>query len=396
MNIVYHHRTRGIGAEGVHIREIYQAFIRQGHHIKMVSLTNKNVVEKEVMGEKKNRYSKGILFLIRAARKKLAILYNLPGTMYLFMRTDRKTDFIYERYSLYNLAGIIVSRIRKIPLILEVNAPYAFEVEEHEMPLFPRLAQYTEKWIFHQSTMIIVVSHSLKQYLVDLGIAEKKIVVQTNGVDLTVFDYTIQGDAVRQQYGLQHKKVVGFIGGLAAHHGLLLLLEALKTSNLEVSLMLVGSGSLEQELKKKAKEYNIDAIFPGRIPHERIPAYIAAMDICIKPDANPYCSPLKIFEYMAMKKPIIAVDTPSIREILHKDTALLIHPVEDEIRQAITYLFSHPKRAKELSDQAYQDVLLHFSWDKNAQEVIRRIAVQAKIAGVRSFGQHKKDDKGAG
>ncbi len=374
MHIIYHHRTRAMGAEGIHIREIYRAFERNGHSVELVSLTNKGVVEEaNTKGGNKREYSHLKEFFVKLSRKPFALLYNIPGVLYLYMKISQSVDFIYERYSLYNISGVLVAKLKKIPLVLEVNAPYAYEVEEHELPLFPNFAKKVEKMIFREAHRIIVVSESLKNYLCKLDVPEHKIMIMHNGVDFSKFDLTIKGDRVRKMYSLENKTVIGFIGGLEPHHGLIKLIDGIANIKVSVSLLLVGSGSLERELKEKVRVNEIDAIFTGRVLHEEIPEYIAAMDICIKPDANPYCSPMKIFEYMAMNKPIIAGDTPSIREVLSDERAILIKPTAVEIRKSIEILVNNRVLSDTISLNAYNYVRDNFSWDKNVKKVIKEL-----------------------
>lgn len=373
MNILYHHRTRGEGAEGIHIKEIFNAFKRNGHNIEMVSLTNKNLVSNKEKLINKKEYNYFKEKMIKVLRKVFALTYNIPGYLTLKKRMSQDTDFIYERYSLYNVAGTMISKKFDIPLILEVNAPYAHEIEEHEKPLFPKFAKKIEKKVFNEAYRIIVVSESLKKYLLRLGVNDEKIIVMHNGVDFKRFNPSISGEKVRKKYSLENKQIIGFIGGLEPHHGLVQLLEAAENLDSNASLLLVGSGSLEADLKDIATDRAIDVIFTGRIPHDEVPEHIAAMDICIKPDANPYCSPMKIFEYMAMKKPIIAGDTSSVREILNDKKSLLVQPSPIDIKNAIDKLINDEGLKKDLSSNAYSHLVENYSWDKNVINVINEI-----------------------
>ena len=92
-------------------------------------------------------------------------------------------DLLYERYTLFNFAGVRAARSRNLPIILEVNAPLALEREKYEQLSWERAAKRCEAKICQQADRIIVVSTPLKQYLIEQEVPEEKIVVIPNGAD---------------------------------------------------------------------------------------------------------------------------------------------------------------------------------------------------------------------
>ena len=127
MRILYHHRTRGTDAQRVHIMEMVEAFRELGHDVQIVSL----VGDEDRDDAERDASEAGWKSFIRKlpyAYEIVQLAYNPIGMLLLFKKLFRaKVDFIYERYALFNFAGVLTARLFRIPLILEVNSPLALE-----------------------------------------------------------------------------------------------------------------------------------------------------------------------------------------------------------------------------------------------------------------------------
>ena len=113
--------------------------------------------------------------------------------------------------------------------------------------------------------------------------------------------------------------------------------------------------------------------FTGNVPYEHIPEYIAAMDIVTMPSSNVYGSPIKIFEYMAMQKPVIAPNVGPVQEIIRNGyNGVLIKPGDKtEMVEKILYLSQNRNKAKKLSQNARNSVLEKHTWKKNVEKIIQ-------------------------
>ena len=176
MKILYHHRTLGDGAEGIHIEEMVKAFRDLGHEVKVVA----------PIGEKANTNNTNVSILSKIKRMLPRILfefielaYNVYG-YYLLRREIHKErpDFIYDRYITFNASSVLIGKRFNIPVFLEVNAPLALERSEQkdERLYLRRTAFAFEKWISSNSYKTIVVSTPLKEYLVSVGVPQEKII----------------------------------------------------------------------------------------------------------------------------------------------------------------------------------------------------------------------------
>jgi glycosyltransferase involved in cell wall biosynthesis len=132
-----------------------------------------------------------------------------------------------------------------------------------------------------------------------------------------------------------------------------------------------------KEFKLKNKEFKNISIL-GHQPFKKIPKYLKSADVLILPNsaqdkqAN-WTSPIKLFQYMVSKKPIIASDLPSIREVLNESNAIFFKPDDPkDLAEKIKYILNNPEKAKSISAQARIDVQ-NYTWDKRAESIINFI-----------------------
>lgn len=377
MKILYHHRTLGDGAEGIHINEMVYAFTRLGHE---VLLTGPAVNKKN---KRKNRLFQTVKKVVKGPAYELTELgYNLFGYINLSRLVSRfKPDFIYDRYMLFNLSVISVGKKYNIPVFTEVNAPLAFERsnEPDESQHFKTLAFELEKKICNSSFKTIAVSTSLKKYLVSMGVDEDKIFVLPNGVNLDKFKPVQKNRRLLNELKIHDDSfVIGFTGILRPWHGLDLLLNAFKKVHdrfSETVLLIAGDGPVKDEVISMAENLGIsDSVFiTGRVPHKKISEYISLFDVAVSPKTTFYASPMKIPEYMAMKKAVVAPDTENIRDILdnNKTGVCFKNGSSDSMADAIIMLMQNRELKKEIGNNAYQETLSRLNWLNNAEQIIK-------------------------
>lgn len=379
MKIIYHHRTLGDGAEGIHIEEMVNAFKELGHDVKVVSL----IGSKTNVNSAKSKFWDVLKDCIPNIFYEIAeILYNCTG--YYELNKSIKTfrpDFIYDRYTTYNASSILAAKKNKIPLVLEVNSPLAYERKHFGKLYFPATAMKFERWICSNSSITVVVSTPLRDYLVDLGVPKDKIVIMPNGVNLDKFDSTSNGEYIRRKYDIDDKLVIGFAGEFRPWHGLEMLLEVfaeLDPSQNGLHLLLVGNGPSQITLEGQIKENNLGNFIslPGRIPHNKMKDLISTMDIAVSPKATFYASPMKILEYMAMSKPIIAPKMMNIKDLIddNKEGILFEQENKEALKQALMRLVSNEGLRRELGVNARKKVETCYTWETNAKRVLALVS----------------------
>ena len=376
MKILYHHRTLGDGAEGIHVAEIIKAFRQLGHDVRVLSLIGEAT---NTTSPAQSRWSRVAKLMPGFVYELGEIAYNLHGYLSLSQAVEEfRPDFIYDRYVSYNYSAVGTGRRYGIPVVLEVNSPYSFQKQTFDETLyFRQVLRFFERKICQDATHVVVVSTPLKKFLASIGVPDERIVVMPNGTDPSVFHPHIDGEPIRQQYGLEGKVVIGFCGILRPWHGLELLLQAFAEVSLgrpDLHLLIVGDGPSRADLERLLRDRGLtrQVTITGRQPHERVRVFVAAMDIAVSPRATFYASPMKILEYMGMGKAIVAPDMENIRDILTHEQDGLLFRAEDAgaLAKSLQYFIGNAARRAEFGKMARQKIEAERTWSHNAQAIV--------------------------
>lgn len=376
-NILYKHRTRGVGGESVHIQGMVGGFRQLGYSIDFASPPLvRNLKNQNPSG---NRFYRIITYFFPPLiYELLALAYNFVS--YMKCRNSlrkRSYCFIYERYALFDFSSVFLKKKHKIPLILEVNGLFNSKDKTHDRKtVLLSLGSYLEKQLIGASDLIIVVSTFLKETLIRMGVPPGKILLLPNAVDMEHFQNK-SGENIRDKYGLNNKRIIGFVGSFDTWHGLDLLVECIEDIHIlrkDAHLLLVGDGKERKRVEKLIGNKKLESVvtITGLIPHSEIPSYIAAMDIGTMPDSNNFGSPLKIFEYMAKAKPVVSARYGPTSEII-KDgfNGLLFEPNNcKEFVKLITKLLEDHELRETLGTAARKDVFENHTWVGNARRAL--------------------------
>ncbi|MFX0195090.1 MAG: glycosyltransferase family 4 protein [Candidatus Hodarchaeota archaeon] len=361
----------------VHMTELIRAFREMGNEVLPIVTGHKNSAEG---GSPHKRAIRGILpgGTIELART----IWDVFSDFKTYLRAQRALlafhpNFIYERYAVFHQSGIILSKRCRIPIILELNAPI-WERDLHYGHRPRTLARKIEKRVLMLGDAIVVVSDFLRDYLINLEIPASKIHVISNAADPNTFNPSIDGNLIKRKYGIENKVVVGFVGGFARRQGIYLLLTAapeIIKNNRGIHFLFVGDGSGRDLYEKYVIENSLQkyVTFAGSVSYQSIPQYIAAMDITVLPNTANHCSPIKLFEYMAMAKAIVAPGLDTIEHIItHGQNGFLTTSGDAEsLRNTILYLSQDRNLRSQVGSNARRTVLEHHTWKKNAERVIQ-------------------------
>ncbi len=366
MNILYHHRTKSRDGQAVHIRELIAALRRREHHVEEWALSKGDDGE---MGSEGGAVGKLLSRLPRVTYELAEHAYG-PMVYRRLVEAARacEADFIYERHALSNTAGVRAARSLGVPLLLEVNSPLATERSAHETLVLQRWAEASERRVFDRADRLLVVTQVLADMLIAQGLPAERVRVIPNGANLSL--YPVEALPARDDV------VVGFTGFFRPWHGIEALVDGLADGLLPKNsrLLLVGTGPAQASIEARAVERDVVSrvTVTGAVSREEIPALVRSMDICVQPAATAWASPLKLFEYMAAGKAIVAPDQANLREILtHEKDALLFEPgaIEDMCAAVATLANDTALRTalgggarSTLDEQRY-------TWDANAQRV---------------------------
>ena len=232
------------------------------------------------------------------------------------------------------------------------NIPYMYYwydiVHKLNVPRkFSWLAEIIEKKIIKNSDSIVVINEVLKDYIIDFGAEEKITSVISGGVNLERFNpEKVDSKYFRNKYGISDDDLVlFFMGWLYQFSGLkevVLELSKIKESHPYIKLLIVGDGDAYEDLKEIIKSKNLEdiVIMAGRMPFEDIPKLISSSDICLLPAYNNEIMsdivPIKLYEYLAMHKPIISTKLPGVVTEFGKNNGIIyVDKPEDVIETVI-------------------------------------------------------------
>ncbi len=354
-------------ANAVHVMKMCQAFAKIWGAD--VTLFAKAGVEKTHPRELFEIYGvSGIFKLSRTARlqnKMLSGPVRILQTLWRVVSEKNPPDLLYGR-DIWTLAGLAGGRI---PLALEL----------HEIPR-GRLQKGALCRIINAKNLrgVIVITEGLKYDLMRFApyYPEEKILVAPDGGDVPQGLVTpvplesLAGTVVQ----------VGYAGSLYAGKGVELLVQMAEKMP-EGGFHVFGGPQAERE-KWESRALPPNIRFYGAIPHSAVAGRLSACDILVAPylpvihigtgaDIARWISPLKLFEYMALRKPIVCSDLSVLREVMvDGQNAMLVNPDNpDEWVHVLRKIQHNPLLAQHLSEGAYQDLVTCYSWERRAERI---------------------------
>jgi glycosyltransferase involved in cell wall biosynthesis len=378
MRILYSHRIQSRDGQSVHVEELVAAFRGLGHEVLVVG---PGFYEQARFGGE-SRLVPWIRARLPSVVGELAELaYNLPAWWRLRAAFRRfRPQLIYERYNLYYLAGTWLARSSGVPLFLEVNAPLAEERARFGQLRLRWLAGELERFVWRSATKVLAVTGVLRQAVAAAGVPADRIAVVPNGIDPAQFSGLPSREAGKGPV------VLGFVGFVRDWHGLDAVIAAMaaEPGGPDLRLAVVGDGPARAALERQAAVLGLAerVTFTGLQPREAIPALVAGFDIALQPLVVSYASPLKIFEYMAAGRAIVAPDQPNIHEVLRDgETAVLFDPAEvGAMWRAIRRLTGDVGLRQRLGEAARVEIARRdYTWRGNAA----RVVAWAENAGLR-------------
>jgi len=241
------------------------------------------------------------------------------------------------------------------------------------------LSRYVNNFIF-------VTKNLADRYIIKYSISKNKTLVSPDGVDLEIFNINLSKEGARKKLGLPFdKKIIIYTGKfktMGMDKGINDILKVLKIIN-DNNLLFVAVGGSKNELdyyNKLANQLNTQEkvkLF-GMTTQDNLAIYQKAADALLMPFPHNthyayYMSPLKMFEYMASKQPIIASDLPSIREVLNKNNSIIVKPERpDELAKGVKIALEDKNLVKKITEQAFQDVG-RYTWKIRVEDILEFI-----------------------
>lgn len=296
------------------------------------------------------------------------VTFHILSTLCLLSVGLRKFNVIYVR-QMNSFLPFLIAKLYGVTSYFEIpNDPYI------DYETISKYKRWVVKWIdgicMRLSNHIVVLSEWSRHRIHELGGEPlSKILVFPSGTDTTLFHPVPKEDCCLKLKLDSSRKYVGFIGSFLAYQGLDTLIKAAPltiTKIPDVRFILVGDGPMREEWERMvlAQGLQDDFIFTGHVPYKNVPDYVGAMDVCVAPhhkDTN-QASPVKLFDYMASGRAIVASDIEVVREIVaDSGSAILVPPnIPEEIADAIITLLQNNNLRNELSQKGRDYALKHY------------------------------------
>ncbi len=291
------------------------------------------------------------------------------------IRRERPDVLLVRSHSL-TASCIAVSRATGVPLVLEVNSPATeSEIYFDEYMHLPGVHEWLETRRLRAAERVIVVSEALRQHVLDRhGIEPEKVVAIQNGADVSRFHPTVAPDPEIAE-ACAGGPTIGFVGSFQKFHGIDLLVSmvrAVGAARPDARFLMVGDGPELPLLRDGAASLGNRVVCTGSIPHERIPAAVACLDVAVLPETGFYCSPLKLLEWMAAARPIVAAARPAVTEIaVDGEHARLFEPGDAAaLERATLELLDDPSLGRRLGANAAEHVRASLTWQQNAARIL--------------------------
>uniref|UniRef100_A0A7C4KGQ0 Glycosyltransferase WbuB n=1 Tax=Anaerolinea thermolimosa TaxID=229919 RepID=A0A7C4KGQ0_9CHLR len=390
MNIaVYsHYFTPEIGAPSARIHDLAKIWVKAGHAVDVITCFPNHPTGRMYPGYTLGWYMKEKLDDICVHRHRTYITPNsgifkktlghisyLPSALMLSNRRVGRPDVVIGTSPTFfaAMAAAFTSMQRNAPFIMEIRDlwPAIFvELGVLRNPQLIRSLEMLELWLYHRATKLVTVTEAFRKNLIERGIAPEKIHNIPNGADPDFWTPASEISPLRMELGLENRFVVLYIGAHGISHALFRLLEAadrLKNTP-EIRFVFVGDGAEKTALMAKANELGLNnVLFHNSVDKFGVRNFYGLADVCLVPlrkiplfDAF---LPSKMFEIMAMERPIIGSVRGEAAEILNRSHAAVVVEPEDSaaIAEAVHYLYLHKEKAEMMGKQGRKFVIKQYS-----------------------------------
>lgn len=320
---------------------------------------------------------------IRRLQRSLGIPYYACFDSFRFYEATLQllpdVDLCHEHNGLFCMGAAVACARTQKPYVLTFSADPILERKLVERPLrgiHAQVANREARYAFRIARKIICVSEQAKQQLIrNWRVDSEKIVVMPNGVDVHLFGRSYDPQPIRARFGFTNHPIIGFVGGFQPWHGTDLLVEAfssLVSQHPNLRLLFVGDGPARPMIEKKVNQLGLSAkvVFTGLVPQSQVPKMLSIVDVAVIPypklPNDLWFSPLKLYEYMAAGKAIVASQSGQIAEVLQNGyNGILVEPGNlIALSEAINKLVIDSQLRIQLGENAQHQAVERHSWEK--------------------------------
>jgi len=320
-------------------------------------------------------------------RRISSLITNFFGMLKLFR--ENRPDIIIGFSITNGFIGLILAKLFKIPYLL-----YYIDLLHTLVPI--SYAQYFAKllsgYLFKKSDGVIVVTEFLQNYVLNEGTPPKKVHILLNGISMenTIVDRE-KLKKLKSELSIEEKNfVILYLGYLYDFAGLKEIIDyynvEVKSGKLNIKFLIVGDGGIYNRLINHIKEINADwVILTGKVPFFEITEYLELANLCLMSfelnDVTKDITPVKVMEYMAMKKPVLSTSLPSVVREIGKNNGVIFAQNQTELVEKIRDLTKEKENLKNIGLQGYELIKKHYLWSnilKDLKKIILDLIKEKK------------------
>lgn len=380
----------------MHVEAIYRGLALRGHRMRMVAIQQGETqwsddlarwsaaradVDEATAFRLVERVVRGVQSRVHAPFIRFFDSYRFADAC---QRPFRGFDVLYERDGTICYGGIIAARRLGIPIVLEVNGDLVEEWRQMGLPM-SGAQRATVHWmtgrIYRAASHIIAVGETLRETIVRrFALPPSHVSVVRNGASVDRFLDLRPDRGVRERFGIPPGRIVIFTGSFQAWHGVDLILQAfgeVAAARPDVTMVFVGDGQMSEELRRSAASMNLTdrVVLTGRVNHADVAQLLWLADVAViyhrAVAAQIVETPLKLFEYMASGKAIVAPAVPHMQRIVsHRESGVLVPPDRpDLLAAAVIELLADDALREALGEAARREAVEKHSWGRAVREV---------------------------
>lgn len=359
-------------AHGIQIAKMCEAFASLGHDVTLLVPWRINPEKKDLF----HYYSVEKNFLVRRLFSFDFLWLPFGKTLWFFIQTVSFAKIVWLLSRLRRAPwqeSIVYTREPMIAAFPPVAKRVVFEIHR-----LPKKNNWLWRRALSRADRLVVISNGLKEDLMQFGVPEEKIFVAPDAVDLAQFDLSLSPKEARQKTDLPaDRQIVMYTGHLYDWKGSDTMLKAAPMCPERLFVFVGGTKEDKKQFDKRVQALGAkNVLVLGHRSPDVIPLYLKAADVLVLPNSGKetiserYTSPMKLFEYMASCRPMVASDLPSIREILNESTATFFTPDNPRsLADAINLVFLHTEESVQKADRAFE-LVKEFTWEKRAEKIL--------------------------
>lgn len=299
-----------------------------------------------------------------------------------------QTQFVWSHHELFHDAPVTLAKDLGVPLVAYVHAPVVWEARRwgvRRPGWGTMLERLVEAPSLRKADLVACASDDVADAVVRLGVPREKTLLSSMAVDADRFRPDVDARSVRNSLGIDDEFVVGWVGSFRRFHGVELAVDALSQVRLSVPnavLLLVGEGFERAAIEAHAARLGLSNVvrFSGQVPNDELPRFVGAFDAAVvtaREGQAFHYSPLKLREYMAAGRPIVAPDIGEIGRTIDDGREALLYPPGDVdiLARRLIEIASDRQLAVALGDNARSFAVATSTWRSRLDQVCTALGI---------------------